>query len=277
MSLLRLGDADHAVLMTMHHLITDGWSFSVAASELAILYEAVRQDSRSSPLPDLLIHHGDFARWQAQPVRERKRVDGPDRMLEAPTCWRAISGAADGSPSPADPERKWALHQLVLSPELSAAVRAVSRREGLTPFMTLLAAFQVILGRWSGQDDFAVGTPIANRNRPETERLIGYFVNMIALRADLTGNPTTREFLARVREVAVEAFENQAVPLEVLIPALGPRRDPSRSPLFQVMFVLQNNALPVVDPRELAFSPLNLDQGNRYVKVRPIVGVRGHA
>ena len=149
----------------------------------------------------------------------------------------------------------------MLSPELSAAVRAAARREGVTPFMTLLAAFQLVLGRWSGQDDFAVGAPVANRNRPETERLIGYFVNMIALRADLSGNPTVREFLARVREVALEAFENQEIPLEVLIPALGPRRDASRSPLFQVMFVLQNNPLPAVGPLDLTFSPLDLDQG----------------
>ena len=127
--------------------------------------------------------------------------------------------------------------------------------------MTLLAAFQVILGRWSGQDDFAVGAPVANRNRPETERLIGYFVNMIALCADLSGDPTAREFLARVREVALEAFENQEVPLEILIPALGPWRDASRSPLFQVMFVLQNNALPAVGPLDLSISPLHLDQG----------------
>ena len=127
--------------------------------------------------------------------------------------------------------------------------------------MTLLAAFQLVLGRWSGQDDFAVGAPVANRNRPETERLIGYFVNMIALRADLSGNPTVRELLARVREVALEAYENQEIPLEVLIAALGPRRDASRSPLFQVMFVLQNNALPAVRPLELTFSPLDLAQG----------------
>ena len=127
--------------------------------------------------------------------------------------------------------------------------------------MTLLAAFQLVLGRWSGQDDFAVGSPVANRTRAETERLIGYFVNMLALRADLSGNPTVREFLARVREVALEAFENQEIPLEVLIPALRPERDASRSPLFQVMFVLQNNALPAVGPLDLTFSPLDLDQG----------------
>ena len=169
------------------------------------------------------------------------------------------------------------MHHLVLSPELSAAVRPLARREGVTPFMTLLAAFQLVLGRWSGQDDFAVGAPVANRTRPETERLIGYFVNMIALRADLPGNPTVREFLARVREVALEAFENQEIPLEVLIPALGPRRDASRSPLFQVMFVLQNNAIAggrLARPGVLA---TRSRPGDRYVEVRPLAGIRGHA
>ncbi len=127
--------------------------------------------------------------------------------------------------------------------------------------MILLATFQLLLGRWSSQDDFAIGSPVANRTRGETEKSIGYFVNMLALRADLSGNPTVREFLARVREVALEAFENQEIPLEVLIPVLGPRRDASRTPLFQVMFVLQNNALPAIRPLDLTLSPLDLDQG----------------
>ena len=155
-----------------------------------------------------------------------------------------------------------AQHPLVLSSELSDAVRALSRSEGVTPFMTLLAAFQLLLGRWSGQDDFAVGSPVANRTRAETERVLGYFVNMLAFRADLSANPTVREFLSRVREVSLEAFENQEIPLEVLIPALKPDRDASRSPLFQVMFILQNNALPEVGSLELTISPIDLEQGN---------------
>jgi amino acid adenylation domain-containing protein len=258
-SLLRLGDADFAVLLTMHHLITDGWSFSVAATELATLYEAIRQ-GHPSPLPGMPIQYADFARWQ----RDQFQTGAWSAQIE---CWKRRLAGVPSLELPTDRPRppirsaRGAMHQLVLTPELSTAVRDVSRREGLTPFMTLLAAFELVLARWSGQDDFAVGAPVANRSRPETERLIGYFVNMTALRADLSGNPTAREFLARVREVALEAFENQEVPLEILIPALGPRRDASRSPLFQVMFVLQNNALPVVGPLDLAFSPLNLDQG----------------
>ena len=226
MSLLRLGNADIAVLLTMHHLITDGWSFGVAASELATLYEADCH-GRPSPLPGMPDPVRRFRSLAARPVANRSLV-GPDRVAggaDSPACplWSCRRIALVRQSEAA----RGALHHLVLSAELSAAVRAAARREGVTPFMTLLAAFQLVLGRWSGQDDFAVGAPVANRNRPETERLIGYFVNMIALRADLSGNPTVREFLARVREVALEAFENQEIPLEVLIAALGPGAMPA--------------------------------------------------
>jgi amino acid adenylation domain-containing protein len=127
--------------------------------------------------------------------------------------------------------------------------------------MTLLAGFQILLGRWSGQDNFAVGSPVANRTRAETERVLGYFVNMLAFRADLSGNPTVSDFLSRVREVSLEAFENQEIPLEALIPVLRPERDASRSPLFQVMFILQNNAVPHVRSLEVTLSPLDVEQG----------------
>jgi amino acid adenylation domain-containing protein len=258
-SLLRLGDSDHAVVLTMHHLITDAWSLGVAADELIALYEADRQ-GRPAHLPTPPVQYADFARWQrnqfetgawTSPIeRWRRRLTGVP-SLELPT----------DRPRPAIRSARGAQHRVTLSRELSEAVRALGRREGVTPFMTLLAAFQVLLGRWSGQDDFAVGSPVANRTRMETERLIGYFVNMLALRADLSGNPTVRELLVRVRDVALEAFENQETPLEVLIPALGPQRDSSRSPLFQVMFLLQNNPLPAVRPHDLALSPLHWDEG----------------
>ena len=258
-SLLRMGDHDHAVVLTMHHLITDGWSFGVAAGELAALYEADRL-GRPSPLPGPPIQYADFARWQRAQLENgawktqleclKGRLAGVP-ALELPT----------DRPRPPIRSARGAQHQLVLSRELSTAIRAAGRREGMTPFMTLLAAYQILLSRWSGQDDFAVGAPVANRSRPETGHVIGYFVNMVALRADLSGNPTVRQFLARVRDAALEAFENQEVPLEVVVSALGPRRDASRSPLFQVMFVLQNNALPAAGPLDLDFSALDIDQG----------------
>jgi len=263
-SLLQLGEVEHVMLLTMHHLITDGWSFGVAAGELATFYSAHRQ-GRPAQLPDPPIQYADFARWQ----RQQLESGGWTTPI---ACWRRRLAGVPPLELPTDRPRppirspRGAMLPLVLSPELSGAVRALSRRESVTPFMTLLAAYQLLLGRWSGQDDFAVGSPIANRTRPETERLIGYFINMLALRADLSGNPTVREFLARVREVALEAFEHQEIPLEVLIPALGPRRDASRSPLFQVMFVLQNNLMPDVGSLELALSPFDTDQGTGTAK-----------
>jgi amino acid adenylation domain-containing protein len=263
-SLLSLGEAEHVALLTMHHLITDGWSFGVAAGELAALYEADRP-GLSSPLPEPPIQYADFALWQREQLRSGAWATAID-------CWkRRLSGVPplelpSDRPRPPIRSPRGAMIPVAISPDLSEAVRAFCRREGVTPFMTLLAAFQVLLGRWSGQDDFAVGSPVANRTRPETEALIGYFVNMLALRADLSGNPTGREFLARVRETSLEAFQHQEIPLEVLIPALGPRRDAGRSPLFQVMFVLQNNALPDVVPTELSLSPFEADQGTGTAK-----------
>ena len=202
-------------------------------------------------------------------------MEQADRSLEEPAHRRAPAGAANGPPSSADPSPRGALHPLVLSPGLSQAVRALARSEECTPFMILLAAFQLLLGRWNGQEDFAIGSPVANRTRGKTARTIGYFVNMLALRADLSANPTVRELLARVRDTSLEAFENQDIPLEVLIPSLGSQRDASRSPLFQVMFVLQNNALPKKHPLDLTLAPLDLDQGTGTSKF-DLAWVRGH-
>jgi amino acid adenylation domain-containing protein len=269
-SLLRLGESQHVALLTMHHLITDGWSFGLAATELAALYAADRQ-GLPSPLADLPIQYADFARWQ----REQLAAGGWATSIES---WkRRLSGVPPlelpaARPRPPIRSSRGALLPLTLPPELSESVRAFSRREGLTPFMTLLAAFEIVLGRWSGQDDFAVGSPMANRTRPETQGLIGYFVNMVALRADLAGNPTVHEFLCRVRDVSVEAMDHQEIPLEVLIPALRLPRDASRSPLFQVMFVLQNNPMPALGLLDLAFSPLDLDEGTGTAKFELSLG-----
>jgi Condensation domain len=207
---LRLGESEHAVLLAMHHIMTDGWSFGVAAGELSALYEAHRR-GLPSPLPPLPIQYADFARWQ------RQRRGGPAWAEQIEAWRRRLAGVpplelATDHPRPPIRSMKGALRPFTLSSRLSDAVRDLSRRVGVTPFMTLLAAFQVVLSRWSGQDDFAVGSPIANRSRAETERLIGYFVNMLAIRADLSGDPTILELLARVREVSLEAFEHQEIP-----------------------------------------------------------------
>ncbi len=261
---LRLDDREAAVLLTMHHIITDGWSFGVAAGELAAIYDAFR-DGRPSPLADLPIQAADFARWQHQWLRG-PALDGLVaywtgqlaglRPLELPT----------DRPRPASRSGRGEVRPFELPADLSRSLIELGRREGVTPFMTLLAAFQTLLHRYAGQDDVAVGSPIANRNRSEVEGLIGYFVNMLVLRGDLSGDPTFRELLARTREAALGAFEHQDLPFDRLVEALHPRRDPSRTPLFQVMFVLQNNQMPDVGRQELTMAPFAVRGGTGTAK-----------
>ena len=257
---LRLEREKHVVLLTIHHIIFDVWSLGVAAAELAVLYRAAR-GKLQPPLPGPPIQYADFVLWQrAQPesIPWKERLDDwKCRLAGVP----ALDLPTD-HPRPPIRSLRGAQKPVVLCQELSQTVRALSSREGVTPFMTLLAAFQIVLGRWSGQDDFAVGSPVANRTRPETESLLGYFINMLVLRADLSGNPTVRELLARVREAALDAVEHQEIPVELLIRSLNPQTDASRSPLFQVMFVLQNFAIHAVGPLELTITQLEYDEGN---------------
>jgi amino acid adenylation domain-containing protein len=258
-TLVSLGDRDNAVILTMHHIITDGWSFGVAAGELATLYESHRA-GRPSPLRELPVQYADFARWQ----REWMRGDVMEDLL---AYWsERLSGVPalelpTDRPRPAIRSARGGIRFFKLERQLTDRIRGLARREGATPFMVLLAAFQTLLHRYSGQTDFAVGTPIANRNRSETEGLLGYFVNMLALRATLAGDPTFRELLGRARETALGGFEHQDLPFEALVEALRPPRDLSRTPLFQVMFVLQNNRLPNVARQDLVLSPLLSEVG----------------
>ena len=240
--LVRLAVDRHAVLLAMHHIVTDGWSFGVAAADLAALYAAIEADE-PTPLPPLPIQYADYAHWQ----RERLRGGRLDRLVGYWTDRLAGLPALElptDRPRPPVRSGRGGLRGFELGPELSEAVRALCLREQVTPFMALLAAFQVLLGRLSGQDDFAVGSPSANRGRAEVEGLIGYFINMLTLRADLRGDPSFRTVLHRVRETALGAFEHQDLPFDVLTESLRPQRDPGRTPLFQVMFVLQNNLMP---------------------------------
>jgi len=263
-SLIRLAGNDNAVLMTMHHIVTDGWSLGIAARELGALYDAFR-GGKPSPLPELPIQYADFACWQRQWLQGKvfekllgywKRQLSGVTPLELPT----------DRPRPAARTSRGALVSFELRETLSRNLQELSQRAGSTMFMTLLAAFQTLLHRYSGQDDITVGSPVANRNRTETEGLIGYFVNMLALRTDLSGDPSFRELLARVRDVSLGAFEHQDFPLEKLVETLQLVRDVSRSPLFQVMFVFQNNQLPDVGRRDLTLGPLHDDAGNGTAK-----------
>jgi amino acid adenylation domain-containing protein len=258
--LLCLAEAEHVLLLSVHHIVADGWSIEVLVRELAALYAACRAGA-PSPLPPPPIQYADYAVWQ----RQWLQGDVLDRQL---AYWkRQLAGLAPlrlpgDRPRPAVPSLAGAVQPFNLSRGLTADLQALCRREGATLFMALLAAFQALLGRYAGQDDVAVGTPVANRTRAELEGLIGLFVNTLVLRADLSGNPTFRELLGRVREAALQAYDHQDLPFEKLVEAVQPERDPSRHPLFQVMFVLQNVPSTAPSHPGLELSCLEVDAGS---------------
>ncbi len=239
-ALLRLGDEAAAVLFTLHHVAGDGWSMEVLVREVSALY-AAGQRGEAAHLPALPVQYADHAAWQrawltGETLAEhvgwwRAQLDGAPALLELPT----------DRPRPAVPGDAAAYHGFTLGREISAALRALSRRDGATLFMTLLAAWQALLARYSGQDDVVVGTPIAGRTRRETEGLIGFFVNTLVLRADLGGDPTFGGLLRQVRELTLGAYQHQELPFEKLVEELGVERSLGHTPLFQVMFALQNN------------------------------------
>ncbi|RKH09839.1 amino acid adenylation domain-containing protein [Corallococcus sp. CA053C] len=257
--LLRRSDQEHVLLLTMHHIVSDGWSQGVLVRELGALYEAFTA-GRPSPLPELPIQYADYAVWQRQWL-------AGDVLASELSWWKQQLHAAPPAlelptdrPRPAVRTYRGSVVPVALSRELSDALAALSRREGGTLFMTLLAAFQVLLHRHSGQDDIVVGSPIAGRTRAETEGLIGFFVNTLALRTKLDGDPSFRELLARVREVTLGAYAHQDVPFEKLVEELAPVRDLRRPPLFQVMFVLQNTPMPALALGEATLEPLPFAQ-----------------
>jgi amino acid adenylation domain-containing protein/FkbH-like protein len=238
-TVLRLSDQEHVLLCTMHHIISDGWSMGVLIRELTTLYEAYSH-SEPSRLPELNIQYADYAHWQREwlqgEVLERQLSYWKQQLAGAP----AVLELPADYPRPALQTFRGAHQSLTFSPELTTALKALTQREGVTLFMALLAAFEILLSRYSRQDEIIIGTPIAGRNRAETESLVGFFVNTLVLRTDLSGNPTFAELLKRVREVALGAYAHQDVPFELLVEELQPQRDMSRTPLFQVMMVLHN-------------------------------------
>ncbi len=231
-------EGEHAVLLTVHHVAADGWSLEVLRRELAALYGAFAE-GRPSPLPPLAVQYADFAIWQ----REWLAGGELDRQL---AYWRRRLAGVPVHELPTDRPRPpvqgfaGGVERWALGAATSAALAAFARREGATPFMVLVAAFEALLGRYSAQEGFALGTPIAGRTRRETEGLIGFFVNTLVLRADLAGDPTFRELLGRVREDALGAYSHQEAPFEKLVEELAPGRDLGRTPFFQVLVALQS-------------------------------------
>jgi len=263
--LLCLAEEKHVLLLTMHHIISDGWSIDVLFRELEALYEAFSADKPSPPLPELPIQYADFALWQ------RQWLEG--RVLEAQLSYwiRQLNGAPSVLELPADRPRppihryRGARQHFALSRPLSDSLKALSRQEGVTLYMSLLAVFQVLLHRYSSQDDIVVGSPIAGRNRVETEALIGLFVNTLVIRTDLSGNPSFLELLGRVRDVTLGAYAHQDLPFEKLVEELHPERNLSHNPLFQVMFTFQNAPSQGPDLEGLNVSLEEVDSGTAKV------------
>jgi amino acid adenylation domain-containing protein len=256
---LRVSVDEHVVLVTMHHIVSDGWSIGVLVKEVAALYQAYAKGSKAA-LGPLAVQYADYAHWEREwlqgEVLAEQLAYWKEQLAEAPV----LELPAD-RPRPPMPSYRGAYESFELDVELSARLMSLSRRLDATLFMTLLAAWQALLHRYSGQSDIVVGTPIANRHQAETEELIGFFVNLLALRTDVSGNPTFAELVERVRETALEGYAHQALPFEKLVEELQPDRDTSHAPLVQVVFVLQNAPQGDLSTLDLKLSYVEVDTG----------------
>ena len=256
-TLLQLRDEDLAFLVTMHHIITDGWSIGVFFRELRVLYQAYLDDL-PSPLPELTVHYPDYAIWQRQWLRNgalerqlaywKKQLSGAPAVLELPMS----------RPRPAVQSSVGRLIPLMIPKGLTASLRELSKREGVTLFMNLTAAFQALLHCYTGSLDIVVGSNVANRSHQKMEDLIGFFINQLVLRTDLSGNPTFRELMVRVRDVALGAYANQDVPFEKVVDALKPERSLARQPLFQFKIDLQNAPVSSLHLPGFTLGPLDI-------------------
>ena len=253
--LIRVAESEHVFLTVRHHIASDGWSLSIFSRELAAFYEAF-SSNKPHALAELPIQYADYAVWQRQWLQgellqsqlrywKEQLADVPVLKIPADRSRPAVSSYRGGKKS------------ALLPKHMTARLKALSRAEGVTLFMSLLAAFQTLLYRYTGQEDIAVGSPIANRTRPETEGLIGFFVNTLVLRSDLSGDPTFTELLSRVRKIAIGAYEHQDLPFEKLVEELNPERNLSPMPLFQVMFALQNAPVEALEMTGIAVSSVD--------------------
>ncbi|RKI63758.1 non-ribosomal peptide synthetase, partial [Corallococcus sp. AB049A] len=257
-SLLRLGSTEHVLLVTMHHIVSDGWSLGVLIREVGALYAAFAE-GRPSPLPELSLQYAGYAAWQRGWLQGdtlqkevdfwRKKLAGAPPVLELPT----------DRPRPAVRGNAGAVHSFLLPPALAQSLRELAQREGASLYMVLLAGWQALLSRYSGQDDISVGSPIAGRTRAELEGLIGFFVNTLVLRAHVDGEASFRELLKQVRGTVLEAYEHQEVPFEKLVEALQPERSRSHTPLFQSMLALQNTPDGEARLPGLTMKPVDLE------------------
>src|SRR5579872_2302466 len=253
-TLVRITPEQYVLYLAMHHIVADGWSLGLFAQELGAFYGAFFQ-GEPSPLPELPVQYADFAIWQREWLKSEvmaKQLDYWKKQLAELSTLNLR-----GTNLPLDKAHRSAAETMQLSADLADNLKNLAQREGATLFMTVLAAFQLLLARYSGQKDVVVGSPVAGRTRIETESLIGCFVNMLVLRTDFSGNPSFSEVLRRVKETSLLAFENQQIPFEMLVEELRPQRDLTRSPLFQVMFALESSKSVQSATRDVFYSVFN--------------------
>ncbi|HHP7232011.1 MAG TPA: condensation domain-containing protein [Xenococcaceae cyanobacterium] len=272
-TLLRLDSSHQILLLTIHHIIADGWSMGILVKELAAFYEAFSHGSAST-LPRLPIQYADYAVWQRQWLQGevleslvsywRQQLGGSPPVLRLPSD-RPPTDTVTG---------EGATYPLRLASEFLAQIEQLCREEGVTLFMVLLAAFKTLLYRWTGQTDILVGTDVANRQRAETESLIGFFVNLVPLRTDCSGYPTFRELLRQVRRVCVEAYAHQELPFEKLVEELKPERQKGQMPLVQVLFVLQNTPMPAFETSDLTITSIEVNDQTSKFNLGLFVGER---
>ena len=256
--ILKLSSVEHIVLFAMHHIVSDGWSKGILIRELGTLYEAF-STGKPPQLPELTIQYGDFAYWQ------RQCLQGEVLKTHLAYWQKHLAGAPDldltkianhSAPVVSEIGKE---QSFLLSPDLTEKLKQLSCQEGVTLFMSLMAVFQTLLYRYTNQDDIVIGTDVASRDRPEIEPLIGFFVNLLVLRTDLSGNPSFRELLERVREVALGAYAHQDLPFAKLVEVMQPNRTASQTPLFQVLFVFQNEPTPALEFSGIHLSSLDIN------------------
>src|SRR5581483_7256381 len=259
-TLVQRGRVDFLLLLDMHHIICDGWSMGVFFHELAALYQALRK-GEGSPLADLSIQYADYALWQRDWIEREvqetqlpywlQQLQGVPALLELPADF----------PRPTQQSFRGALHPFVLPAHLSGKCKELAHQPGTTLFMVLLAVFAVLLSRYTRQADLVVGSPIANRTRPEIEKLVGFFVNTLALRIQLAGNPTFWDLLEHVKEGSLEAYAHQDLPFERLVEELQPERSLSHTPLVQILFAVQNIQMEPEHISGLTLEMVTFDEG----------------
>jgi len=258
-SILRINEEDNVVLLTMHHIVSDGWSMGILANEITTLYRAFYL-KQPSPLPELEIQYADFSFWQQEYLQGdvlKEQLDYWKKQLNNPPILELQTDKL----RPKIWTNEGASFTVIIPGELLNGIKQIGYREGATLFMTLMAAFKILLARYSGQDDITVGTPIANRTLKETEPLIGIFINTLVLRTTIKNNPTFLEFLREEKKVILDAYENQDIPFEMIVDEIQTDRELSYSPLFQVMFILQNAPVKTSIVSDLDLEPINVDMG----------------